>query len=368
MSTNPASQFLQRATELQSRLIEIRRTIHANPELAFEEHETSALAKQTLDELGIETSRVARTGVIGTLRGKSDGACVALRADMDALPIHEETGLPFASKKPGLMHACGHDAHTTMALGAAMILSTIRDEIQGTIKFLMQPSEELLPGGAPSMIADGALNDPAVDVIFGQHVLPLQEAGQLGFFSGSMMASTDELYITIKGKSGHAAIPQDAIDPILTAAEVITSLQKIVSRTLDPFEKGVVTISKVEGGHTTNVIPDMVQMEGTMRAMNEDWRKETHQRIETIVRNVCEANGATFELEIRQGYPALWNDPSTTQFARVEAEHLIGEQNVFTAKPMMGAEDFAYYLQQVPGTFWWIGAGTPEQGWHSRIA
>ncbi|MCE2503473.1 MAG: amidohydrolase [Chlorobi bacterium] len=362
MSTISASRFLQRASELQDRLVEIRRTIHANPELAFEEHETSGLTKDVLDELGIKTSRVARTGVLGILKGNKEGACVALRADMDALPIHEETGLPFASKKPGIMHACGHDAHTTMALGAAMILSELRDEVSGTIKFLMQPSEELLPGGASSMIANGVLNDPPVKAIFSQHVLPLQEAGQLGFFPGTMMASTDELYITIRGKSGHAAIPQNAVDPILTSAEIITSLQKIVSRNLDPFEKGVVIISRIDGGHTTNIIPEEVEMEGTMRAMNEEWRRETHGRIERIIKSVCEANAATYELEISKGYPALWNDPPTTQFARSGAEQLIGHENVFTAKPMMAAEDFSYYLQQVPGTLWWIGAGTPEQG------
>lgn len=356
-----ASWFLEAARKRYDTLVELRRTIHANPELAFQEHETSALAKSVLEKLGIETRTLAQTGVLGTLRGKGD-RCVALRADMDALPIHEETGLPFASRNPGKMHACGHDAHTTMALGAAMILAEIREDLPGTVKFLMQPSEELLPGGAPSMIADGALVNPQVEAIFGQHVLPLQSVGQIGMRSGMMMASTDELYITVKGKSGHAAIPHTAVDPILTAAEIITSIQKLVSRKLSPFEHGVVTIAKIEGGHTTNVIPDEVKMEGTMRAMNEEWRAETKKRLEEIIRGVCLANGADYELKIRAGYPALYNHHATTEFAEHSARELLNPEDVFIAEPMMVAEDFAYYLQNVPGVFWWIGAGTPEQG------
>ncbi len=357
-----ASAFLDLARKHQDRLVELRRTIHANPELAFEEHETSALARGVLDELGIATASIARTGVIGTLEGGAAGGCVALRADMDALPIHEETGLPFASKKPGLMHACGHDAHTTMALGAAMILAEIREAIPGTVRFLMQPSEELIPGGAPSMIAEGALEGPSVEAIFGQHVLPLRPAGELGFLSGAMMASADEIYITVRGKSGHGAIPQNAIDPITAAAEVITSLQKIVSRNLNPFNEGVVSITMIQGGYTTNVIPDDVKMMGTMRAMDPEWREYAHRRIEEIVDGVCRANGAEYDLEIRKGYPALRNDPAMTEFAQTGAGELIGKDHVFTADPLMAAEDFAYYLEKVPGTFWWIGAGTPEQG------
>lgn len=353
--------FLDAARRHHERLIEIRRTIHANPELAFQEHETSALAKSVLDELGIETKRIARTGVIGTLRGTSD-RCVGLRADMDALAIHEETGLPFASRHPGKMHACGHDAHTAMALGAAMVLADMRDELPGTVRFLMQPSEELLPGGAPLMIADGALENPKVEAIFGQHVLPLRPAGELGFIPGMMMASADELYITIRGKSGHAAMPHTAIDPIMTAAEVVTALQKLVSRRLNPFEHGVITITRINGGHTTNVIPDEVHMAGTLRAMNEEWRAETKSRIEEVIRGVCAGNGAEYELEIRHGYPALWSDPEQTDFALASAAELLGEDRVFSAEPYMTAEDFAYYAAKIPGVFWWIGAGTPEQG------
>jgi amidohydrolase len=362
---NP-SDFLAAADRHRSRLVELRRTIHANPELAFEEYETSALAQSVLRELGIEMrTEVAKTGVVATLRGGKageGGRCVALRADMDALPIHEETGLEFASRNPGKMHACGHDSHTTMALGAAMILSELREQLPGTVKFLMQPSEERLPGGAPFMIEEGALDNPKVDMIFGQHVLPLAAAGTFGFYPGTMMASTDELYITIKGKSGHAAMPHKSIDPIVLASQIVLALQTIVSRSLDPFGHGVLTIAKIAGGSTTNIIPDEVKMEGTMRAMDEEWRKSTQKRIEETIRGICAPAGAEYDLEIRRGYPALENDPWATRFAEESAREMFGTSAVYTHPPVMTAEDFAYYLKKIPGTFWWIGAGTPEQG------
>lgn len=360
------SDFLAAAMRRNERLVEIRRTLHANPELAFQEYETSALAQSVLAELGIETlTGVAQTGVVGVLRGGATteaSKCVALRGDMDALPIHEETGLPFASRNPGKMHACGHDSHTTMALGAAMILSEIRDQLPGTVKFLLQPSEEKLPGGASVMIADGALQNPAVDAIFGQHVAPMAPAGAVGFFPGTMMASADELYITVRGRGGHAAMPQLSVDPIITACELVTSLQKIVSRNVDPFQPAVLTIAKIEGGSATNIIPDEVKIEGTLRAMNEEWRRNAHAMIENTLKGVCLTNGAEYDLEIRLGYPALQNDPWATKFAQESARQMLGQQAVFDAPPMMGAEDFAYYLEKVPGTFWWIGAGTREQG------
>lgn len=368
MSLTPQD-FLAAAHRRNDRLIELRRTIHANPELAFEEFETSALVQRVLDELGVEyRSGVAKTGVVATMRGgmaSSDSKTVALRGDMDCLPIHEETGLDFASRNPGRMHACGHDSHTTMALGAAMVLAEFREHISGTVKFLLQPSEEKLPGGAPFMIEDGALD--GVDMIFGQHVLPRTPAGHIGLYAGMMMASADELYITIKGRSGHGAMPHQTVDPILCAAELIVSLQKIVSRTIDPFEPGVLTIGKIEGGSATNIIPDTVKLEGTLRAMNEEWRDATHKRIEDIVRGVCIASGAEYELEIRRGYPALENDPWATRIAEQAARELLGSDNVFTPERMMGAEDFAYYLQKIPGTFWWIGAGNDTVGCNANL-
>ncbi len=366
MSDLTPSDFLAAARRRTERLVEIRRTLHANPELAFEEFETSALVQSVLAELEIEArTGVAQTGVVGVLRGglaTDSTRCVALRGDMDALPIQEETGLPFASRNPGKMHACGHDSHTTMALGAAMILAELRDRIPGTVKFLLQPSEEKLPGGASVMIADGALEDPKVDVVFGQHVAPMAPAGAVGFHPGAMMASADEIYITIRGRSGHAAMPHISIDPVLTACEVVVALQKIISRTIDPFKPGVLTIGKIEGGSATNIIPDEVKLLGTVRAMDEEWRRATHTRIEDIIKGVCMGSGCEYDLEIRLGYPALNNDPWATGFARESAQAMLGGHAVFDAPPMMGAEDFAYYLEKVPGSFWWIGAGTPEQG------
>jgi amidohydrolase/hippurate hydrolase len=361
-STLSPSDFLAAANRRIDKLIELRRTIHANPELAFEEHETSALVRATLDEIGVEyRSGVAQTGVVGTIRGADgSGRTVALRGDMDALPIHEETGLPFASRNAGKMHACGHDSHTTMALGAAMILAEMRDRLPGTVKILYQPSEEKLPGGAPFMIAEGALD--GVDAIFGQHVAPKVPAGQIGFYAGTMMASADEIYITIKGKGGHGAMPQLSVDPILAACELVTSLQKVISRTIDPFKPGVLTIGSIHGGSATNIIPNEVKLQGTLRAMDEEWRMNTHVEIEEIIKGICLANGTDYELEIRKGYPALDNDPWATQLAERAARELVGSENVYTTEPMMGAEDFAYYLQKIPGTFWWIGAGTEEQG------
>lgn len=366
MSTRTPSDFFAIAQRHAPRLVELRRTIHANPELAFEEYETSQLVQSVLGELNIEMrSGVAKTGVVGVLRGgkAEDGSrCVALRGDMDALPIHEETGLPFSSRNDGKMHACGHDSHTTMALGAAMILAELRDELPGTVKFLLQPSEEKLPGGASVMIADGALDSPKVDAVFGQHVAPMVPAGAVGFRPGMMMASADEIYITIKGKSGHAAMPHLTIDPIVTACQLVMALQTVVSRTIDPFRPGVLTIGKIAGGSATNIIPEEVKIEGTLRAMDEDWRLASHKRIEDTLKGICLANGAEYELNINLGYPALNNDPWATSVAQEAARAMLGPKAVFDAPPMMGAEDFAYYLEKVPGTFWWIGAGTPEQG------
>ncbi|MBS1911952.1 MAG: amidohydrolase [Bacteroidetes bacterium] len=365
------SDFLAAAKRRHDRLIEIRRTLHMNPELAFEEYDTSALVQSVLGELGMEMrTGVAKTGVVGVLRGgaATDGSrCVALRGDMDALPIQEETGLPFASKNAGKMHACGHDSHTTMALGAAMVLTELREHLPGTVKFLLQPSEEKLPGGASVMVAEGALDGPKVDMVFGQHVAPRVAAGTVGFYPGTILASADEIYITIRGVGGHAALPQATVDPIVTACQLVVALQTVVSRTLDPFKPGVLTIGKIAGGTATNIIPDEVRLEGTLRAMDEEWRRAAHTRIEDTIRGICIANGAEYELNINLGYPALNNDPWATHFAQEAARELLGTGAVYDAAPMMGAEDFAYYLEKVPGTFWWIGAGTPEQGCNAGL-
>ncbi len=359
--SNITDRIKQLADKYYDDVVTLRRTIHANPELAFEENETSALVASTLEKYGVEVRRgVAKTGVVGTIRGKNKGKVIALRGDMDALPILEATGLPFASKNTGKMHACGHDAHTSIGLGAAMILSELKDELNGEVRFLFQPSEERVPGGAPFMIEDGALD--GVDEIYGLHVIAQNDAGTVGFFPGEMMASADELYFTIKGKSGHGARPQYAIDPIVTSAQVITALQTLVSRNLDPFSQGVITIGSIHGGFAPNIIPEEVKLVGTVRAMTKEWRDYTHKRIVEIVEGICAANGATCDILIDKGYPVLNNHPEQTMFADEAARELFGSDRVFKAERLMGAEDFAYYLEKVPGTFYRLGIRNEKMG------
>ena len=352
-------------------MVRLRRKIHENPELAFAEFETSALVAETLEKTGLEVRRgVARTGVVGSLRGtpltpalSPKGArerVVALRSDMDALPIQEATGLPFASKNAGKMHACGHDSHTAIGLGAAMILSELRNEISGEVRFLFQPSEELVPGGAPYMIEEGALE--GVSKIFGLHVLSQADAGSVGFRSGEMMASADELYITIKGKAGHGARPHLTIDPVVTAAEVILALQTLVSRNLDPFAHGVITIGAIHGGFAVNIIPPEVKLMGTLRSMSPEWRRFAHERIHEIVQGICHSARAECDIRIELGYPVLINDDDATAFAENCARELFGDDRVFTAERLMASEDFAYYLEQVPGTFYRLGIRNEPEG------
>ncbi|HZK77058.1 MAG TPA: amidohydrolase [Candidatus Kapabacteria bacterium] len=342
-------------------MVRIRRTIHANPELAFEEYATSALVAETLERLGLQVKRgVAKTGVVASLHGKRNGKAVALRSDMDALPIQEATGLEFASKNPGKMHACGHDSHTAIGLGAAMILSELKEEISGEVRFLFQPSEEKVPGGAPYMIEEGALE--GVSKIFGLHVLSQADAGSVGFCPGEMMASADELYITIKGKAGHGARPHLTIDPIVVSAQVILALQTLISRNLDPFAHGVVTIGGIHGGFAVNIVPPEVKLMGTIRAMSPEWRRFAHERIHEIVNGVCYSARAEAEVRIDMGYPVLVNDERETEFAESCARDLFGEDRVFRAERLMASEDFAYYLEKVPGTYYRLGIRNEAQG------
>jgi amidohydrolase len=353
--------ILQLTDKYFSEVVQIRRAIHANPELAFQEVETSRLVAETLEKNRMLVKKgVAKTGVVGTLKGKNSGKVIALRSDMDALPILEATGLPFASKNQGKMHACGHDAHTAIGLGAAMVLSELKEELHGEVRFLFQPSEEKNPGGASFMIADGALD--GVDEIYGLHVIAQHDAGMVGFCSGEMMASADELYITIKGKSGHGARPHFTIDPIVTSAQVITALQTLVSRNLDPFSQGVITIGSIHGGFAPNIIPEEVKLVGTLRSMTKEWREYAHIRVKEIVEGICSAMGATYEVIIDKGYPVLSNDLAKTVFAEGCAQELFGRDHVFTAERLMGAEDFAYYLEKVPGTFYRLGIRNQKQG------
>jgi amidohydrolase len=344
------------------KIVRLRRDIHAHPELGLEETRTASLVSRTLRGLSVRTTTgIAKTGVVGSISGTGSGKCVALRADMDALPIQEETGLPFASVNAGVMHACGHDAHSAMLLGAAMILQELRGTFAGSVKLIFQPSEERHPGGAQAMIEAGVLEAPVVDVIYGQHVIAQADAGNIGFCAGAMMASADELYITIRGKGGHGAMPHRTIDPIVVAAQVILALQTIVSRRASPFQECVLTIGKIAGGTTTNIIPDEVELVGTFRAMDASLRTRAHKEINRILRGITSAAGATYTFRISHGYPALINDPAVTQDARGATERLLGSKRVFVAEPLMGAEDFAYFLQHVPGTYYRIGIRNPGQ-------
>jgi amidohydrolase len=339
-------------------IISLRRKIHQNPELAFQEFETSKLIYTALKKLKLDrVQKIGGTGVTALINAKKNGKCAAIRADIDALPILEKTGLPFASKNHGKMHACGHDAHSAMLYGAAMILRDMKEQLNGKVKLIFQPAEEKNPGGASVLIKNGVLKNPKADVIFGQHIITNKPAGSLGFYPGVMMASQDELYITITGKSGHGAKPHATIDPIVTASQFILALQTIVSRNTNPYSPIVITIGKIEGGSATNIIPAEVKLEGTIRTLNENLRKKTLSLIEKTLKGITSAAGAKYKFEISPGYPELVNDEKITELARKAAIEFTGKQNVFKAESFMGAEDFAYYLKKIPGTFYRIGVG-----------
>lgn len=336
-------------------LVQIRRTIHANPELSYHEKETARYIARQLREMGIPFKEgIGGYGIVAHI-GNSDRKLVALRADLDALPIHEENEVDYASKNDGVMHACGHDVHTTCLLGAARVLKSFEKELKGTVRLLFQPAEEKLPGGASLMIADGALKNPDVELIFGQHVFPDMEVGNVGFRPGMYMASADEIYITIHGKGGHAALPHTCIDPILISAHLITALQQMVSRRARADIPTVLSIGKIQGLGATNVIPDKVVMEGTLRTLDEEWRENLHTLIEKLVHELCASMGGTAELEIRKGYPCLMNDPDLTKWSKAKAIELLGAENVHDLPLRMTAEDFAYYAQEIPACFYRLG-------------
>jgi hippurate hydrolase len=340
----------------------IRHHLHANPELSFKEFETSKFVQAQLSKLGIPFTTMGTTGVVALLQGKPSDRIIALRADMDALPIHEENKVPYVSKHDGVMHACGHDVHTTCLLGAARILNELKDQWDGTIKLIFQPGEEKNPGGASILIKEGVLTNPVPQRIYGQHVHPQLEVGRMNFASGKVMASADEIYITVKGKGGHAAKPNLTADTILTASQIVNALQQVISRNNNPLFPSVLSICSMQGGFTTNVIPSEVKMMGTFRAMDEKWRFEAHERIRTIVESTAKANGAEVELEISIGYPSVINDFATTETARSLACSLIGEANVGEAEISLGAEDFGYYTQEIPGCFFRLGTGNVKRG------
>jgi len=343
--------------------IEVRHHLHAHPELSYQEFETSNYVQQRLAELGIPYEVKAGTGVVGLIKGKNpDSRIIALRADMDALPIKEENDVPYKSTVDGVMHACGHDVHTTCLLGAAKILTTLKDEWEGTVKLVFQPGEEKNPGGASLMIKDGVLENPKPQAILALHVNTILEAGRLSFRGGKVMASADELYFTIKGKGGHAASPHLVVDPVLISAHLIIALQQLISRTNNPFNPSVLSITAFNGGNTTNVIPNEVKLMGTFRAMDEGWRFQAHKQIRKLTEELVQSMGGEASLHIDVGYPCVMNNERLTANAMSIAEEYMGAEHVSETELRMGAEDFGYYAQQIPACFFRLGTMNKAKG------
>ncbi len=340
-------------TEIQT----IRQHLHQYPELSYQEFQTSAFIQSVLKKWNIDfVAPVAGTGIVVTLKGKKTSTrCIALRADIDALPIQEENDVPYASKNKNVMHACGHDAHTSCLLGAIKILDTLKEEWGGTIKCLFQPGEEKNPGGASLMIQEGVLKNPDVQSILALHVHTTLDVGKFSFRGGKCMASADEIYITIKSKGGHAAAPHLTTDTILVASHLVVALQQVVSRNNDPFNPSVLTISSIQGGNTTNVIPSEVKLMGTFRAMDETWRKIGHEKITQIVTHTAKSMNAEIDLWIDVGYPMVYNNEELTKEARHLAENFIGAEHCSETELRMGAEDFGYYSQLVKACFFRLG-------------
>ena len=351
------------ANKYANEFIDIRHYIHAHPELSYQEFETSKYIQQKLAEYNIPYEVKATTGVVGLIKGKNPGSrIVALRADIDALPIKEENDVPYKSTREGIMHACGHDVHTTCLLGAAKILSETKDSWEGTVKLIFQPGEEKNPGGASLLIKEGVLKDPEPECIFGMHVNPQLEVGYLSFQKGKVMASADELYITVKGKGGHAAAPHYTIDTILVASHLIIALQHIISRHNNPLSPSVLTISSINGGNTTNIIPTEVKLMGTFRAMDEAWRFKAHDLIRKVSNELVSSMGAEADVHIDVGYPCVYNDEGLYEVARKIGEDFMPEGKVGETEVRMGAEDFGFYGQHVPACFFRLGTANKSKG------
>ncbi|WP_069658675.1 M20 metallopeptidase family protein [Arcticibacter eurypsychrophilus] len=358
----------QLAENIYGDVVSHRRFLHAHPELSFQEYTTSAFVKSCLDDLGISWHPLADTGVVGLIKGDlPSDVVIALRADMDALPITEKNEVEYKSQNEGVMHACGHDVHTSSLLGTARILQTLKAEFGGTIKLIFQPAEEKLPGGASLMIKEGVLENPRPVAVLGQHVMPLIDAGKIGIRSGKYMASTDEIYVTVKGKGGHGAQPHQNIDPVLITAHIIVALQQIVSRVADPRLPTVLSFGKVIANGATNIIPNEVYLEGTFRTLDEEWRYEAHQHMKKMAEGIAEAMGGTCEFEIANGYPFLVNEEKLTASVRLYAEDYLGKENVEDLDIWMAAEDFAYYSQAADACFYRLGIRNEEKNIISSV-
>ena len=362
----------RRARELEARVVAWRRDFHQNPELGNREFRTSRIVAEHLQKLGLEVrTNVARTGVVGVLRGGRPGAVVALRADMDALPVTEEVDLPFKStvkvqyngQEVGVMHACGHDNHVAILMGVAEILTAMKAEIPGTVKFIFQPAEEGPPlgeeGGAPLMLKEGAFDNPKVDAVFGLHVFPM-ETGHVEYRSGGLMASSDNFYITVKGRQTHGAIPWAGVDPIVAASQIVLGLQTLTSRQTDlTMTPAVVTVGMMRGGIRTNIIPDSVEMAGTIRTFDETVRASLHERLTRTAQSIAAASGASASVRIQKMTPVTWNDPPLTSRMIPTLERVLGKESVKVGQPTTTAEDFSYFQQAAPGMFFFIGV-TPK--------
>jgi amidohydrolase len=363
----------QRVGAVSPRVVAWRRDIHQHPELGNREFRTAALVADHLESLGLEVRReVAHTGVVGLLRGAAPGPVVALRADMDALPVTEEVDVPFASKvrstylgrDVGVMHACGHDAHTAMLLGAADVLAGLRDRIAGSVVFLFQPAEEGAPpgerGGAALMLEEGAFADPQPDAVFGLHVVPQYRAGEIGYLAGGAMASSDRLHVRVVGRQSHAAYPWLGVDPIAVAARIVLALQAIPARQVDTRIPAVVSIGAIHGGVRHNIIPDEVELLGTIRSLEESQRRALHETIRRTATGIAESAEARAEVTIDLGYPITWNDPELTERMLPTLRRVAGPENVVKALPRTGAEDFSFYQERVPGLYLWLGIRPPD--------
>ncbi len=347
-----------------------RRHLHAHPELSFQEVQTGKFVAAKLAELGIEHKHgIAINGVVALIKGKNPRKrIIALRGDMDALPIREANKVPYKSQNEGVMHACGHDVHTSSLLGTARILNELRGQFEGTVKCIFQPGEEKLPGGASIMIKEGVLENPRPTSIFGQHVHPPLRAGMIGLKPGIYMASADEIYVTVKGRGGHGAMPHDCIDPVAITAQLIVSLQQIVSRYADPGVPSVFTFGKINSvGGATNVIPNEVKIEGTFRTMDEKWRAEAHKRMKKMAETIAKSMGAACVFNIVKGYPVLYNHEELTARTKKWAVEFLGKDKVVDLPLRMTAEDFAYFSQVMPACFYRLGTGNPERGITSPI-
>jgi len=365
-----AGELADRAKQIQRKLVDIRRTIHKHPELAFEEKKTSELVVKTLRRVGLKVkSGVAKTGVVGLIEGRLPGPTVAIRADMDALNITEESDVPYRSTVDGKMHACGHDGHVAAAIGAAMLLEGRRFQLPGKVKFIFQPGEEKIPGGAKPMIEAGVLKRPKVEVIFSLHSDPMIPVGKIGVRDGPLMAAADDFDIIIHGEACHGARPNLGVDAIAVAAQVIGSLQNIASRRIDPLHPVVVSVGRIAGGQRANVVADRVELNGTFRTLDRRDHRRVRKMIREVAVGVARAGGARAEVELQQGYPVLVPDPGANEIVRGAAREVLGKDGVIELpEPVMGAEDFAYFLEQVPGTMFRLGVRNTKKGiihpWH----